>query len=142
MDLLPSTSIATWMAFRPNRFIETTKPKAMYPRFSPPAPDRFNHAGQAQLATSSAVPATLQSERMNVRAEYDAQEPRAIIRLSLLTQLLSVSRSTVYLRLNPKSKYYDPNFPKPIRLGAKAVGWVLADVHAYIDRLRKCNAVN
>lgn len=71
----------------------------------------------------------------------DQHASKVIIRLPKLKHLLGVSRSTVYLRLNPKSKYYDPLFPKPIRLGAKAVGWLLADVYAYIDHLRNADEV-
>lgn len=63
-------------------------------------------------------------------------DPKAIIRLGKLLGLLGVSRSTVYLRINPESKYYDPMFPRSIRLGAKSVGWILADVYAYIEHLR------
>ena len=71
----------------------------------------------------------------------DQHASKVIIRLPKLKHLLGVSRSTVYLRLNPKSKYYDPLFPKPIRSGAKAVGWLLADVYAYIDHLRNADEV-
>lgn len=60
---------------------------------------------------------------------------RRIVRLAQLLEFLGLSRSTVYLRLNPKSKYHDPKFPKPVRLGAKAVGWLMADVCEYIDYL-------
>lgn len=40
--------------------------------------------------------------------------------------------STLYNMINPASKYYDPTFPKPIRLGAGSVGWVEAEVDAWI----------
>lgn len=63
-------------------------------------------------------------------------DPKCVIRLKTLLEMLGVSRSTVYLRINPQSKYYDPMFPKSIPLGMKAKGWVLEDVHAYIEHLR------
>lgn len=63
-------------------------------------------------------------------------DPKCVIRLKELLHILKVSRSTVYLRINPKSKYYDPMFPKSIPLGMKAKGWVLEDVYAYIEHLR------
>lgn len=47
-------------------------------------------------------------------------DPKCVIRLKELLHILKVSRSTVYLRINPKSKYYDPMFPKSIPLGMKA----------------------
>ncbi|WP_231499211.1 helix-turn-helix transcriptional regulator [Comamonas aquatica] len=67
----------------------------------------------------------------------DVMRLNTILRLRQLLKALGISRSTVYLRINPKSKYYDPVFPKPIRLGAKAVGWVLSDVNDYIEHLKK-----
>ena len=60
-----------------------------------------------------------------------------VIRLPKLLQLLSISRSTVYLKINKTSKYYDKNFPLPIKLGEKAVGWVLQDVFNYIELIKR-----
>ncbi len=96
---------------------------------------RMHHfvGGAPQVSTASKHPA-----HGDVRPESTAQMCKSIIRLPKLMELLSVSRSTVYLRLNPKSKYYDASFPKPVRLGVKALGWVLSDVHAYIDHLHIC----
>ncbi|HDT6080180.1 TPA: AlpA family phage regulatory protein, partial [Aeromonas veronii bv. veronii] len=42
------------------------------------------------------------------------------------------SRSTIYDRLNPKSKRYDPSFPKPLRLGESAIGWQLSEILIWI----------
>ena len=39
-----------------------------------------------------------------------------IVRMKELTQILGISRSTIYDKLNPKSRRYDPRFPKPLRL--------------------------
>lgn len=61
---------------------------------------------------------------------------QAIIRLKRLLAILGISRSLVYLKLKPNSKYYDPMFPKSIRLGKEAVGWYLSDVYDYIENLR------
>jgi|UPI00068BBA10 prophage regulatory protein len=46
-----------------------------------------------------------------------------ILRMPEVTMMLGISRSSIYEKLNPKSKYYDADFPKPIRLGAASVGW-------------------
>lgn len=60
-----------------------------------------------------------------------------IIRLSQLTQMLSISRSCVYDWLNPRSPRYDPSFPKQVRLTGRnsggAVGWRLDSVMAWLD---------
>ena len=59
-----------------------------------------------------------------------------VIRLPKLIQILGISRSTVYLKINTRSKYYDQNFPRPIKLGEKAVGWMLNDVFEYLERIK------
>ncbi|MGV8800805.1 helix-turn-helix transcriptional regulator [Pseudomonas aeruginosa] len=64
----------------------------------------------------------------------DRSEVR-VIRMKRLSELLSVSRSTLYDWLNPGSPRYDPAFPRPIRLSAKggAVGWLVEDVMRWLD---------
>ncbi|MEG2974619.1 MAG: AlpA family phage regulatory protein [Comamonas sp.] len=61
----------------------------------------------------------------------------SVIRLPKLLQILGISRSTVYLKINKSSKYYDKEFPLPIKLGEKAVGWVLQDVFNYIELIKR-----
>lgn len=55
-----------------------------------------------------------------------------VIRLKELTRLIGLSRSTIYDRMNPKSKRFDPSFPRPIKLGLASVGWNLSEVLAWI----------
>jgi prophage regulatory protein len=55
-----------------------------------------------------------------------------VIRLKELTRLIGLSRSTIYDRMNPKSKRFDPSFPRPIKLGLASVGWNLSEVMAWI----------
>lgn len=47
-----------------------------------------------------------------------------IIRITELSQKLSIGKSTIYDWLNPKSPRYDETFPKPIKLGASSIGWL------------------
>ena len=49
--------------------------------------------------------------------------PLRILRMTELTAILGISRSSIYEKLNPKSRYYDAEFPRPVRLGAASVGW-------------------
>lgn len=55
-----------------------------------------------------------------------------ILRLNRLKEKTGISGSSIYNKLNPRSKYYDETFPKPIRLGLGAVGWVETEVDAWI----------
>lgn len=58
-----------------------------------------------------------------------------VVRMKRLSELLSVSRSTLYDWLNPGSPRHDPAFPRPMRLSAKggAVGWLVEDVMRWLD---------
>lgn len=49
-----------------------------------------------------------------------------ILRLPAVKAQTGLSRSTIYLRVA------EGKFPKPISLGARAVGWVDADVEAWV----------
>lgn len=47
---------------------------------------------------------------------------------------VGLSRSTIYDKINPKSKRYDPTFPKPINLGGFAVGWLAHEIDDWLKR--------
>ena len=58
-----------------------------------------------------------------------------ILRRKQLEARIGLSRSTIYakLRMNPKRPAdYDPTFPKPVAVGAKAVGWIEAEVDEWL----------
>lgn len=55
-----------------------------------------------------------------------------ILRLKRLKEKTGISGSTIYNKLNPRSKYYDETFPKPIRLGLGSVGWLEAEVDGWV----------
>lgn len=58
-----------------------------------------------------------------------------ILRRKQVEARTGLSRSGIYARMTPNPKRpgdYDPTFPKPISVGAKAVGWIEAEVEAWI----------
>ena len=58
-----------------------------------------------------------------------------VLRRGQLETKTGLSRSTIYAknRFDPKRpSEYDPAFPRPIRLGAKSVGWIEHEVDAWI----------
>ena len=66
------------------------------------------------------------------------QAALTILRRKQVEQRTRLSRSTIYakMRRNPKRpREYDPTFPLPITLGngAKAVGWVEAEINAWLN---------
>ena len=54
--------------------------------------------------------------------------PRKILRLPVVLDRTGLSRSTVYLRVT------EGRFPTPVSLGARAVGWIEAEVEEWIAR--------
>lgn len=72
------------------------------------------------------------------------QSALTIIRRKQVEARTGLSRSSIYARMrhNPKRPGdYDPTFPKPVSVGAKAVGWIESEVEAWIaaqiDKSRK-----
>ncbi|MCU0840159.1 MAG: AlpA family phage regulatory protein [Thiobacillaceae bacterium] len=55
-----------------------------------------------------------------------------IIRRKQLEKKIGLSRSAIYDRLNPKSPNFDPSFPRPIPLGARAVGFVESECDSWL----------
>ena len=63
-------------------------------------------------------------------------EPPVVFRILRLRQVIlrvGLSRSTIYDRINPKSPRYDDSFPKPIKIGASAIGWIEASIIEWIE---------
>lgn len=56
----------------------------------------------------------------------------SILRRSQIETKIGLSRSSIYDRINPKSPYYDPTFPKPISLGGSSVGWLESEIDEWI----------
>jgi prophage regulatory protein len=63
------------------------------------------------------------------------QSALTILRRKQVEARTGLSRSSIYARLrhNPKRPGdFDPTFPKPISVGAKAVGWIEAEIVAWL----------
>lgn len=60
--------------------------------------------------------------------------PIRILRIKTVIQMTGLSRSSIYEKINPHSSYYEPQFPRPISLGASAIGWVEHEVQAWINQ--------
>ena len=57
-----------------------------------------------------------------------------MLRIRQVMDRIGLSRSTIYDKLNVRSPRYDAFFPKPIKLGVSAVGWVEADIENWIGQ--------
>ncbi len=59
-----------------------------------------------------------------------------LLRRQQVEEMTGLKRSSIYARINPNCKQYDPDFPKPISLstGAKGgVAWIASEVVAWIE---------
>lgn len=56
-----------------------------------------------------------------------------IINIKEVILFTSISRAKIYEMINADSKYYDPTFPKPVRLSESRIGWVALEVHQWIE---------
>jgi prophage regulatory protein len=56
-----------------------------------------------------------------------------ILRIASVIQRTGLSKSSLYEKLNPSSEQFDPSFPKQIKLGHAAVGWVESELSAWIE---------
>ncbi|MDX7645869.1 helix-turn-helix transcriptional regulator [Aeromonas caviae] len=61
--------------------------------------------------------------------------PIKVLRIKDLIRKVGMARSTIYDRINPKSPRYDNTFPKPIKLGLSAVGWLEHEIDAWVENL-------
>lgn len=55
--------------------------------------------------------------------------PVKILRLQIVSQRASLSRSTIY------RKVAEGTFPKPVKLSSRAIGWKAEDIDAWINSL-------
>ena len=73
------------------------------------------------------------------------QMTRRILRLSQVIERTGLSRSTIYDRMNPKSKRHDSSFPQPIKLNGNstsstgAVGWLESSIDEWIEQRMSAN---
>ena len=63
---------------------------------------------------------------MSIGMEQSVDAPARVLRLPRVQARTGLARSTIYVRVA------DGRFPQPIRLGARAVGWIESEVDAWI----------
>lgn len=76
------------------------------------------------------------------RESANAPDYSQSLRLKDALQILGISKSTLYDRLNPKSPSHDPDFPRPFKLGMSERSpsvWRRSDVVGY---LLSCNQLH
>lgn len=87
-----------------------------------------DHTKTSNLPTSSAISKTL-------------IEPIIVLRLPVLMVQTGLKRSSVYSKMNPRSKYFDSTFPTPIRTGSRSIGWIESEVNAWLESRIKLSRI-
>lgn len=52
---------------------------------------------------------------------------QAVLRLPTVRSITGLSRSSIYLRIAQGT------FPRPVKLGSRAVGWLQTEIAAWVD---------
>jgi prophage regulatory protein len=65
-------------------------------------------------------------------ANFNEINELRLIKLKTVTDKCQISRSTIYDKLDSKSKRYDPEFPKPRKLGQNSVAWIEEEINTWI----------
>ena len=63
---------------------------------------------------------------MSIGMEQGMDAPVRVLRLPRVQARTGLSRSSIYMRVANRS------FPQPVRLGARAVGWIESEVDQWI----------
>ena len=70
---------------------------------------------------------------MNASITGQTFQMNQIININDVIEFTSISRAKIYEMIKVDSKYYDPTFPKPVRLSESRIGWVALEVHQWIE---------
>ena len=56
-----------------------------------------------------------------------------VLRIKQVQDRVGLSRSTIYDRMNSASPRYDSSFPKPMKIGISAIGWLESSISNWIE---------
>lgn len=65
------------------------------------------------------------------------QLPGRVLRLQEVLDLLSISKSYHFAKLDKNSKSYDPTYPKPISVGERSVRYIEKEVIDWINERKE-----
>ncbi|WP_180186566.1 AlpA family transcriptional regulator [Acinetobacter sp. YH01012] len=55
------------------------------------------------------------------------------INLKQVVELIGVCRSTIYEMMDENSPYYDPTFPKKVKITQNRIGWSAWEINQWIE---------
>lgn len=71
----------------------------------------------------------------------NTQPCQMVLRMRDVIAMTGLSRSCIYTKIDPNSKWHDPTFPKPFKLSKQsgsngAIGFIESDIQAWIMSCR------
>lgn len=70
---------------------------------------------------------------MNNQTPSTKNSVQGVMRLPDVCRATGLSKSTIWNKLNPDSKYRDDSFPKQFKISANAVAWSAEEIYAWLD---------
>lgn len=55
----------------------------------------------------------------------------SLLTIKQLSQKISRSRSSIFEMINPKSRYFNPQMPQPVRIGRR-IYWISHEIDAFV----------
>lgn len=56
-----------------------------------------------------------------------------LISIKQVVEIVGVARSTIYEMMDENSPYYDPTFPKKVKITQNRIGWSAYEIHRWIE---------
>ena len=56
-----------------------------------------------------------------------------LISIKQVVELVGVGRSTIYEMIDKNSPYYDPTFPKKVKITQNRIDWSAYEIHQWIE---------
>ena len=76
---------------------------------------------------------------MEAKTSY---ENLRIMRLREVVARTGLSRGTLYNKMNKNHRSYDSKFPRSMRLGLKAVGWIESEINFWILSIKESTQIS
>lgn len=85
-----------------------------------------------KIARSSEVAGPCLLSKPQVTDFYHYGDPQ-VIRLEVVKVITGLSKSSVYSKMDTRSRYYDPEWPKSVKLGRRSVGWYRHEIMEWVE---------
>lgn len=78
---------------------------------------------------------SLEKKGQFLSKNLEISKPKKLLNLKSVCLKIDKSRASIYNWMNPKSPQFLPNFPRPIRIGKRSIGWLEDEIDNYLTNL-------